>query len=325
MNGHKGSVAMYPVTDGYNSIQGMIIETVNAIKGLNLNTGFLSPFTQFGDMLLNTFIDNNVLDSLSREWRNDLGLVDPDTEGTSDEAQHNPDKEDFYQSVYNEIAAGYSNRANHAYSLMTKNRIKSYDTNNKTSPTYKYYEIKDIVPSKLITNEKIRNLYYIENDDVLQEAITNDKLIIAHNKAHNSYANIQFEHGNERIPVVINSATNVIDTPLVQEEVIFILQKLVNDKSLKGKIHFKSGARFNDTRTWRNTGFSFILEYQGFDSNLRKALENVQAETSYIDIENNSTRNMFSFKEYDETSDYETGGGHGKRYVIVVYAPSQES
>lgn len=170
-------------------------------------------------------------------------------EGTSEEAQHNPNKEDFNQEVYNEIAAGYSNKANHGYSLMTRNRIKSYDTSKGTSPTYKYYEIKGISASNLITNKKVRNLYYLEKDDVIQKAISDDKLVISHNKSYNTFANIQFEYGNERIPVVVNSSNNVIDTPLVQEEVVYIMQKLVNDKSLKGKIHFKSGARFNDTRT----------------------------------------------------------------------------
>ena len=319
MNGHKGSVAMYPVQDGYNSIQGMVLETVDVIKKLNVGN---FAFTQFGDMLIDTFVDSNVLDTLSREWRNDLGLIDPDTEGTSDEASHNPDKEDFNQNVYNEIAAGYSNRGRHGNSLITKNRITSYDADGGKSKTYKYYEIKNVSPSGLITNEKVRNLYYLENDDTLQRAITDGKLVIAHNKAHNAYANIQFEHGNERIPVVVNSEKNIIDAPLVQEEVVYILQKLVTDDSLKGKIHFKSGARFNDTTLWKNTGFSFILEYQGFDNNLKKALDRVREETSYGSGKNK--RYMFSFKEHSTTNDYETEGGHGNRYVIIVYAPSQE-
>ena len=33
---------------------------------------------------------------------------------------------------------------------------------------------------------------------------------------------------------------------------------------------------------------------------------------------------MFSFKEHSTTNDYGTEGGHGNRYVIIVYAPSQE-
>ena len=168
---------------------------------------------------------------------------------TSKDPKHDKTKEDFNQEVYNEISAGYSNRANSAYSLMTKNRIKSYDTKKGTDPTYKHYEIKGVSASSLITNEKVRNLYYLEKDDVIKKAISEDKLVIAHNKSYNSFANIQFEYGNERVPVVINSSNNVIDTPLVQEEVVHIMQRLVNEKSLGGKIHFKSGARFNDTRT----------------------------------------------------------------------------
>lgn len=320
MNGHKGSVAMYPVQDGYNSIQGMVLETVEAIKKLNVGNFWL---TQFGDMLTGMLVDTNVLNTLSSQWRSDLGLVDPDNE---DEAiNFATESEDFNQNVFNEISAGYSNVSNSAYSLMTKSRLKSYDTNNKTNETYKYYEITGITASNLITNEKVRNLYYIEKDDVLQKAIANDKLVIAHNKAYNTFANIQFEYGNERIPVIVNSKTGVIDTPLVQEEVIHILQKLVVDDSLKGKIHFKSGARFNDTRSWKNTGFSFILEYQGSDSRLGEALERVRKETSYTDDDEKEKYNMFSYREYSKLSDDDTNGsGHGKKYVVVVYAPTQE-
>lgn len=322
MNGHKGSVAMYPVNDGYNSIQGMILEVVESIKGMNSK---VLPFFKWGDMLLEMFVDTNILSTLSKDWRSDLGLIDPDVDETSKDPKHDKTKEDFNQEVYNEISAGYSNRANSAYSLMTKNRIKSYDTKKGTDPTYKHYEIKGVSASSLITNEKVRNLYYLEKDDVIKKAISEDKLVIAHNKSYNSFANIQFEYGNERVPVVINSSNNVIDTPLVQEEVVHIMQRLVNEKSLGGKIHFKSGARFNDTRTWRNTGFSFILEYQGRDKKLKEALDKVREDTAYIEnVDDNKKRYMFSYKEYDETSDYE-GSGHGNRYVIIVYAPTYDT
>ena len=329
MNGHKGSVAMYPVNDGYNSIQGMILETVKAIQNLKIGS------FKWGELLMDMFVvDGEILKSLSTEWRNDLGLPDPDAEETTNEAQYNIGKEDFYQEVYNEISAGYSNRANSSYSLMTKNRIKSYDAKNNelSKSTYQHYAITGVSTSNLITNEKIRKLYYVEKDDTLKRAIANEKLVISHNQAYTTFANIQFESGTERIPVVVNSSsgTTVIDTPLVQEEVIHILQQLVVNDSLKGKIHFKSGARFNDTRTWRNTGFSFILEYQGSDNGLKEALEIVRENTAYIekfaekDGEEDKKRYMFSYREYSETLDYENtiGTGHGKRYVIIVYAPS---
>ena len=47
----------------------------------------------------------------------------------------------YLQNVYNEIAAGYSNRGRHGNSLITKNRITSYDADGGKSKTYKYYEI----------------------------------------------------------------------------------------------------------------------------------------------------------------------------------------
>ncbi|MEG1494764.1 MAG: hypothetical protein RR406_00470 [Bacilli bacterium] len=211
---------------------------------------------------------------------------------------------------------------------MTKPRIKSKTITDKKDETHKQYEIKDVKLNKIITNEKIRNLYYLEKDDVLQKAITEDKLIISHNKAYTHMANIQFEYGNEKVPVVVSNKNSktVIDAPLVQEEVIYILQKLVTEKSLMGKTHFKSGARFNDETKWKNTGFCFILEYQGFDSNLEKALTKVQEETTYTTKTKDNkteTHELFGFKKYKESEDYETGfqEGYGQRFVIIVNAP----
>ncbi|MEG1494763.1 MAG: hypothetical protein RR406_00465 [Bacilli bacterium] len=63
MNGHKGSVAMYPVQEGFNSIQGMILETTDAIR----SWGGENSFFKWGDWITGTFVDLGILDSLSAE------------------------------------------------------------------------------------------------------------------------------------------------------------------------------------------------------------------------------------------------------------------
>lgn len=56
MNGHKGSVAMYPTIDGYNSIQGMVLETKEWFDKYGL--GFLLDWF---------IVDGNVLNQVANE------------------------------------------------------------------------------------------------------------------------------------------------------------------------------------------------------------------------------------------------------------------
>ena len=295
MNGHKGSVAMYPVNEGYDSIQGMVLQFVEGFKNLDGNFGL-------ADLVLGYFVDEGVLEGLSKEWKRNLGIENPDDNKALDETG-----EDLKQSVYNSISSSYAATANHAYAIMTKYRIQNFDTKGKTDPTYKYYEIKGVTPANIASNEKVKNLYYIDKDDDIWRAIIDNRFVVAHSKNYTNLVSIPFESGTEKVPVAVNNG--VIDTPLVQEDVMFILKKLVNDENLKsGTIHFKSGARLNDTATWKNTGFAFMLEYKGSDSKLEKSLNEIKSDTI-----NGQGRKLFDFEK------------KGHKFMITVYAPKQDN
>lgn len=295
MNGHKGSVAMYPVQEGYDSMQGMILQFVDGVEKLN----FGLPWG-IGSILKNLFVDTDVLNSLSQEWRKKLGLNDPDIGEDLDETS-----EEFYQNVYNSISSSYSANSNQDYAIRTKYRVQTFDTKGKTDSTYKHYEITGVSVTNISRNEKVKSLYYINRDDDIWKAIADNRFVISHAKKYTNLVTIPFESGTEKVPVYVNNG--VIDTPLVQEDVLFILKNLVNDKNLKnGTIHFKSGARFNDKATWKNTGFSFILEYKGSDKKLDTALKEIQDD--YIGKEN---MKLFSYKK------------DGSKFMISVYPPKQ--
>ena len=101
---------------------------------------------------------------------------------------------------------------------------------------------------------------------------------------------------------------NIIDAPLLQEDALFVLKSLVNDKSIDGKIHFKSGARFNDVKyTWKTTGFSFTVEYKGSNKKFKEALDNLIEETKLAD------RKLFAYSQ------------SGDLFAITVYAPIEAS
>ena len=295
MNGHKGSVAMYPVQDGYDSLQGMILQFVESIDKLNFGFSW-----GIGSILKDTFVDTNVLSDLSKEWRQKLGLTDPDIGDSVDETS-----EDFYQNVYNSIASSYAANSNHDYAIRTKYRVQSFDTKGKTSETYKFYEITGVSVSNISRNEKVKSLYYINRDDDIWKAIADNRFVVSHTKQYTNLVTIPFESGTEKVPVFVKDG--IIDTPLVQEDVLFILKNLVNDKNLsKGTIHFKSGARFNDNATWKNTGFMFILEYKGSDTKLDNALKEIQ--NNYIGKEG---MKLFDYKK------------DGSKFMISVYPPKQ--
>ena len=295
MNGNKGSVYGFPVKEGYDSIQGMVMQGVQGIKNLDGSW-------PFADMLVDTFVDENVYEKLSAEWRRELQIDDPDSRGLTEGS------EDLTQNVMNSISSAYAANANHAYAIKTRYRIQSFDTKGKTDPTYKFYEIKGVTVSNMAKNEKVKKLYYVNRDNDIWKAIVDGRFEVSHSKSYTNLVTIPFESGNEKVPVYVDD--NIIDTPLVHEEVMYILKSLVLSKSLEnGKIYFKSGARFNDPKTWKNTGFAFTLEYKGPDGKFVEELENIKKDSKYMD----NRKEMFAYQK------------KGSKYLITVYAPAQNN
>ena len=304
MNGHKGSVYGFPVVEGYDSIQGMVLQTINGIKSLDGNFPI-----QWADGLVDLFVDPGVLEKLSYDWRKDLGLeVTPEElEKYGKDEDGNPIyTEDLTQELYNSISSQYASNANHAYAVMTRYRKQSFDTKKRTDPVYKQYEIDGVAPSNVATNEKVRKLYYIHRDDDIWRAIIDEKLVVSHAKKNNTLLTIPFERGTEKVPVLYEKG--IFDTPLLQEDALFVLKSLVKDKSITGKIHFKSGARFNDIKyTWKTTGFAFTVDYKGSNKKFKEALDNLIEDTRLGD------RKLFAY------------GQSGDLFTITVYAPVDTS
>ena len=297
MNGHKGSVAGYPVADGYDSIQGMILQTIDGIRGLDGNFPL-----QWADGLVEIFVDKGVLETLSQEWRKDLGIESPGASEKLDETG-----EDLKQNIYDSVSSQYASNANHAYAIMTKYRKQSFYTKNRTDETYKAYEIKGITSGNIATNERVQKLYYINRDDDIWRAIVDERLVVSHSKGYTNLVTIPFESGSEKVPVYYENG--IFDTPLLQEDALFVLKSLVTNKSLeKGKIYFKSGARFNDINyTWKTTGFLFLIEYKGSNNTMKKVLDELREDTKL------GGQYLFKYAQA------------GDKFTISVYPPMQNT
>lgn len=196
---------------------------------------------------------------------------------------------------------------------MTKYRKQSFDTKHRTDETYKYYEIKGVSLSNIATNSKVQKLYYIVRDDDIWKAIVDNRLVVSHSKGYSNLVTIPFEGGSEKVPVLVDG--NIIETPLLQEDALFILKSLVLDENLqKGKIHFKSGARLNDVNmTWKNTGFSFTIEYKGIAGRDSKMAETLDRLKEQMQLTN---RPVFAYQQVK---------GFNDKFVITVYPPIQDT
>ena len=196
---------------------------------------------------------------------------------------------------------------------MTKYRKQSFDTKHRTDETYKYYEIKGVSLSNIATNSKVQKLYYIVRDDDIWKAIVDNRLVVSHSKGYSNLVTIPFEGGSEKVPVLVDG--NIIETPLLQEDALFILKSLVLDENLqKGKIHFKSGARLNDVNmTWKNTGFSFTIEYKGIAGRDSKMVETLDRLKEQMQLTN---RPVFAYQQVK---------GFNDKFVITVYPPIQDT
>lgn len=288
MNGHKGSVMSYPPDDPYNSIQGMVIQTLEKIDS-NL----------VGTLVLGEFVDLDSMHKIIDTYKANLGIP------TGKEAE-NISEEKIVQSVQEDLSNECSTRAYHYSAVSSKYRIQSFDTKGGKSDEYKKYEIKVFrktgeseldVPKNIGINDKVLALYPIEDDPEIKKAVNSNhpnvkKLTIAHSKS-DKIIQIHFESGVRNIRYTQGKGSKVYDMPLLQEDALFVLKRILNNNALKGKyVTFKSGVRVNSSKTWQNTGFRFLISSNSPDA-LLKAVKSEKNKTKFVD------QLMFNYQETD--------------------------
>jgi hypothetical protein len=327
MAGHRGSVYGYAYTeqDAEDSLQGLIY---NSVEWLNKTMPF-----NMGDLLMNSFTrkttDNegnkiSEYERLKERWSQTLPLVEEEplqyfTSENSKALTDDEIAENLYRVLYNGANKEMSCRNANIQGLKIKYRIPSLlvsKDDKLADEVYKRYNILDVKSfDDLATNKKVLGLYPIEDEIDIKRAVVEKshpvikKLTIAHSTG-DAKVQIPFESGNRIIKLFTERSSEdgtIYDLPMLQEDAVYILKLILNDQALKNKeVEFLSGTRINDKKTWKNTGFAFIL-----DSNDRKALlnaiENIRKQTSWLN--GNKDQAIFEYKEQD------------KGVLIIVYAP----
>ena len=300
MSGHRGSVVGYEYseTESEDSIQGMISK---------IYSWYDNAFWGKGEYALSPFIDLKQFNKIQQNWINDLpGLG---------EKEEMPTQEDIAQQTLKLVSTESASQGKTSNTLRTKYRLRKFDTKNGTSPTYLHYrnlgvsleknlptnmdentvgEIGNtgITPTTIYSNKNVLALYPIEDDEDVKLAVAGNhpsgvKMYIAHSKGALK-ASIPFESGPRIIRFAAEQNPNstfanypILDMPMVQEDAMYVIKFLLNMEQLKNKqLIFLSGTRLNDTKTWKNTGFQFILQCKDKEA-LQKAVSTLKKETCW--------------------------------------------
>ena len=310
LNGHKGCVVghQYTEEDTEDSIQGMIVKCVEKIDDWHLGG------------LLNVFLDREAYNQTVLNWSNTLTSLESDYD-----EQNKLQQEAIAQSAYSAVSKEYSGRSSTTSMLRTKYRLQSFNTNNGTDKTYLYYrnmgvivdknvkpaqiEGTNITTSSFYTNKNILGLYPVEDDPEIKKAITKNHANIKSFELLHSRGNkrdgLTFESGYRVIRYIVEENPNskfadfrILDLPMIQEDAMYVLKFIINNEHLHKKdVKFLSGARINDSRSWKNTGFAFELQCKDKKA-LEQAVKSVKEDT-YWKL-NGAQVPLFNYKMTDD-------------------------
>lgn len=197
--------------------------------------------------------------------------------------------EELAQTVYSNVSAMYAANNQQGYSLATIPRITKEEL--KETRVIKQFQIINVLPTAIPYNADVKDMRYIVNDPIVAKAMSDGRFKIAHTKKSDYAMNIAFETGVQTVPAKVSN--NIIDMPLVREELLVILNHLLKHENLKdATLTFKSGLRINDKTSWKSTGYQMILE-----TNRKEALETV-------------------LKEYKASTDIVKGGDGMFKYSV---------
>lgn len=327
MAGHKGSVRGYQYTkdDADDSIQGLIVNSVEWLNKGNDKFEKVFPF-EFGDILMGMFTrdlkDENgnkisEYELVRDQWMKSMP-IEESNDALSLDAEGRMSQEEFIQMLYGSATTELDARRQAIPALRTKWRIPSLlvsETDRLADNVYKKYHIDGVASiTDLSSHEKLLSLYPIEDEPDIKQALIKGthpvvkELQIAHSMG-NAKVQMPFESGNRIIKFFAMPGEAdegyIYDMPMLQQDALLVLKLILNDQALRNKtVMFMSGARVNDKKTWKSTGYAFVLNCSD-QTALKDAIENTIKITSTLD------KNKTPIFEYKEDSE---------GYLIIVYA-----
>lgn len=296
INGAKACTYASPTADGWNSVQGMVIQAYETVGRMNPVMKF------FAQGFLDSFIANpDTFKTIANTYKANLGLIEDDSMS----------EDDIVTNLYKTVSTNMDNYGTSKHAIMTRARIQSFDRKNeKVSTSFNEYAIRNIKLDQLATNTKISELIALDYFPGIQSYITHGKLKIGHNHSNDSKKTKIVVNGkNVDINMLPTKKAeekmdwNTPDLPMLQEDAAVILKTILDETYLMDELAnnnyvFHSGTVAN-ANDWRSTGFHFILEAS--NANVTKAFDKAKKtlSTKYKVFEyTKSNGNFYTFKVY---------------------------
>ena len=296
MSGHKGSVYGAPPTDGWNSIQGMVIK---AYENLTKSNPFWSGISNFViDFVLG---GDDEFQKAANNYKVNLGILDK-SQATDF---------DIVNSVYSNASKTLMLQGRAIDSLKTRARIQSFDgTTKDVKSAYSKYRIK--------TTAKTNDLIAIEFDPTISSYISKKKFGIAHNVMSSSTDMSLKSQGNTyalKVDAFSNKNGTGADIPMLRSDALEVLKLIIaktneSADTKKAKIFLKSGTRVNGS-DWRSTGFQYVI---GSTKDISSCLDSVKTDL------NGGKYSVFRWNKVG-SSGVTPMEGADINYRITVYPP----
>lgn len=296
ITGAKACTYSSPTSDGWNSIQGMIIQAYESIGRLNPVMKFITQ--EFVDSFI---IDTNSFKTIANTYKANLGLIENDSMS----------EEDIVENLYKTVSTNMDNYGTSKHAVMTRARVQSFDkTNEKVSTSFNKYAIRNINVDQLSSNTKISKLIALDYLPSIQSYIADGRLKIAHNHTKDALpAKILINGKNVDVNILPTQTTKKLDwdypdLPMLQKDASTVLKTILDetylmDELVNNKYVFHSGTVPN-SNDWRSTGFHFILEAS--NKNVTKAFDKAKktlnAKYKVFEYSKSSSGNYYTIKLY---------------------------
>lgn len=296
ITGAKACTYSAPPADGWNTIQGMVIQAFETIEKMN-------PIAKFfvGSIVDSLVADRDEFNKMAQGYKERLGIT----------AKEELSEEDIVEKLYKSISTNMDNYGTSKQAVISRARIQSLDKANENVRTsFNAYAIRNLKPEEIPTNTKISKLVALEYYPDIQRYIVDGRLKLAHSISVDASTINIFDGGKNKPVKVLPTNTekgldpNRPDLAMLHNDAAVVLKTILDETYLMDSLeHIKytlHSATVVNTDDWRSTGFHFILEAN--DTKATDAFKKAQ----------NVLKSKFKVFEYRKSNGY---------YTFKIYPP----
>lgn len=314
ISGAKTCTYGSPSPDGWNSIQGMVMQAYDKIDNGNwIAKIFLQPLVD------GFLIDQGEFAKMSQQYKESLGIV----EGEMSE-------DDVVRTLYDNVSQSFDMQRQKYSAQINRVRIQSLDGYNKdekgnpTATSYNKYALRNIKPENIASDPEVAKLTPVNAYPPLQSYIKDEKLVLAHDLAENSKTigigqaakapvSIMPDPNNNKTKTAKSKSEmyEQWDIAALREDALLVLTTIMDEnykiKELEKNIFQLYSGTVINSNNWRSTGYSFYIK-PTLGTKTKAAIDNASK------LLNSGKYKMFEYSRNPNHKDF---------YNIRVYPPKK--